>query len=451
MLLTHHRRLAPLVLLTLACGAAPTIVSTTPVDGATGIARSPTISITFSEPMAPASLAGTFTVASASGPVAGTISTDGSTAVFTPAAPLTLSTQYTASITTAATSVKGVALGTARSWRFTTTDQAVTVPTVVSNSPLALATDVPLNAPIRVTFSEAMDPATLNETTFTVSSTTPVLGTVSATNSTATFLPIAHLPPMTSFTVTVTTAAKSAAGVALATDHVFRFTTGTTVTPGLPVALGSASAFVILAKSGVSNVPTSTITGDVGLSPAAGTFLTGFALSMDATNAFSTSPQVTGKLYAADFAAPTPALLTTAISDQVLAFTDAAGRAADVTELGAGSIGGRTLGAGVYRWSTGLGLPTDVTLSGSATDVWIFQVAQNLTVANGVRVTLTGGALPKNVFWQVAGAVELGTTSHLEGIVLCQTAITLRTGASLTGRAFAQTAVALDGNTVTGP
>jgi hypothetical protein len=134
-----------------------------------------------------------------------------------------------------------------------------------------------------------------------------------------------------------------------------------------------------------------------------------------------------------------------------LAFTEAAGRAPDVTELGAGNIGGMTLEPGVYQWGTGLLVPTDLTLAGSATDVWIFQVAGNLELSSAARVVLSGGALPRNVFWQVAGLVELGTTSHLEGVVLSQTSITLRTGASVNGRLLAQTAVALDSVTVVEP
>jgi hypothetical protein len=110
-----------------------------------------------------------------------------------------------------------------------------------------------------------------------------------------------------------------------------------------------------------------------------------------------------------------------------------------------------TLAPGVYKWSSGLLIPTDVTLTGSATDVWIFQVAQDLTVDSAVNVTLAGGALAKNVFWQVAGAVDIGTTAHMEGIVMCQTAITLHTGASINGRLLAQTAVILDQNAVTQP
>jgi hypothetical protein len=119
--------------------------------------------------------------------------------------------------------------------------------------------------------------------------------------------------------------------------------------------------------------------------------------------------------------------------------------------MGAGNIGGMTLAPGVYKWGTGLLIPTDVTLTGHATDVWIFQIAQDLTMSSGAKVVLSGGALPGNVFWQVAGLVELGTTAHCEGIVLTQTSVTLRTGASINGRLLAQTAVDINGSTVVQP
>jgi hypothetical protein len=221
--------------------------------------------------------------------------------------------------------------------------------------------------------------------------------------------------------------------------------------PGTAVDLGEAGEFAILAKSGISTVPTSAVTGDVGVSPAAATYLTGFSLTMDVTDTFSTSPQVTGNLYASDYAAPTPESLTAAIGDMELAFTDAAGRAPDVTELGAGNISGMTLEPGVYAWGTSLGISTDIWLEGTETDVWIFQIAGDLTLSSGVQVVLTGGARPENVFWQVAGLVELGTTAHGEGIVMTQTSITLRTGASIDGRLLAQTAVDLDSSTVVEP
>ena len=225
-----------------------------------------------------------------------------------------------------------------------------------------------------------------------------------------------------------------------------------------PVALGTAgdlagaAGYVILAKTAVTNVPTSAITGNIGLSPAAASFMSGFSSTLPAGGNSATSAQVTGKLYAADYAAPTPANLTAAIGKMQTAYTDAAGRTTpDHTELGAGNIGGLTLAPGLYKWSNTVLIPTDVTIAGGASDTWIFQIAGDFTVAAAKKVILSGGATAKNIVWQVAGQTTLGTTSHVEGTILCQTAITLQTGATLNGRAFAQTQVALDGNAVTSP
>lgn len=326
-----------------------------------------------------------------------------------------------------------------------------TIPSVVSNTPAKGATGVAVNDSASATFSEAMDPATLTAA-FTLSDgAAAVAGTVIYAESKATFWPAAHLAKNTKFTATVGPGAKSAPGVALAKSYAWSFTTGDTVAAGLPVNLGKAGTFVILAKSGVSTVPTSAVTGNVGVSPAAASFITGFALTADSSNVFSTASQVTGKLYAANYAPPTPSNMTTAIGDMQTAFTDAAGRAPGVTELGAGNIGGMTLTAGVYKWGTGLLIPTNVTLTGSATDVWVFQIAQSLTMSSGAKVLLAGGALPKNIFWQVSGLADLGTTAHCEGVILSQTSIKLRTGASINGRLLAQTSVDIEGATVVEP
>jgi len=329
-----------------------------------------------------------------------------------------------------------------------------TEPTVRSTAPLNDASDVKLNESVSVTFSEEMDVASLTPATFKVTSgsaATPVAGRVIYARSTATFWPAEHFTSSSTYTATVTTGAKSASGLAMKEQRSWKFTTGNTLAKGQPVNLGAAGSFVILAKTGVSSVPTSVVTGDVGLSPAAASYITGFSLSMDATNVYARSSQITGKVYAADYSSPSPSNMTTAVSDMELAFIDAASRAADVTELGAGNIGGMTLAPGVYKWGTGLLIPTSLTLNGTASDVWIFQVAQDLKMSSATTVTLTGGAVAKNVFWQVAGSVELGTTAHLEGVVLSQTAITLLTGASIKGRMLAQTAVAIDNSTVVQP
>jgi len=108
---------------------------------------------------------------------------------------------------------------------------------------------------------------------------------------------------------------------------------------------------------------------------------------------------------------------------------------------------------GLYKWGANVLISTDVTLTGSATDVWIFQIAGNLTQASAARVTLAGGALAKNVFWQVAGGAgaDIGTTAHFEGILLSKTKIAMKTGASANGRLLAQTAVTLQQNAITQP
>ena len=219
------------------------------------------------------------------------------------------------------------------------------------------------------------------------------------------------------------------------------------------VNLRSAANFVVLSKSAISTTGTTSIVGDIGVSPAAATFITGFGLIADSTNTFSTSSLVIGKVYAANYAVPTPTTMTTAISDMETAFTDAAGRAIPTaTELGAGNISGMTLPPGLYKWGTGLLVTSaGVTLSGGPNDVWIFQIGQDLTVNNSAMITLSGGAQAKNIFWQVAGKATLGTASDFKGNLLSQTLISLSTGAVVTGRLLAQTAVTLDAARVTKP
>jgi hypothetical protein len=216
------------------------------------------------------------------------------------------------------------------------------------------------------------------------------------------------------------------------------------------VDLRSAGDFVILAKTGIDTTGTTAITGDVGISPSAASFITGFGLTMDASGKFATSSLVNGRVYAADYTPPTPTKMTTAIGDMETAYTDAAGRTnPDHTELGAGDITSMTLAPGLYKWSSALLISAaGVTLSGDANDIWIFQIAQNLEVADGAHITLSGGAKASHVFWQVAGQATIGTTAVMKGIILSQTAIVLNTGATLDGMALAQTAVSMDANTV---
>jgi len=223
------------------------------------------------------------------------------------------------------------------------------------------------------------------------------------------------------------------------------------------ISLGTAANYAILATTGIASVPSSVVTGNVGLSPAARGFLTGWSETSDVTDTYSTSAQVVApaKLYAADYVGGTTAVnLTTAVADMGTAYTDAAGRTATsaaTTNIGAGTLTSLTLTPGVYEWGSAVNIPTDLTLQGSSTDVWIFKIAGTLTMAAAKNVILSGGALPRNIFWQVADVVTIGANTHFAGIILGQTAITFGNLASIDGRLLAQSAVNLDATTVTAP
>jgi hypothetical protein len=217
-----------------------------------------------------------------------------------------------------------------------------------------------------------------------------------------------------------------------------------------PVLLGAAGDYVILAKAAVSSVPTSTIVGNLGLSPASASYITGFPLTN--VGAYWTTPEVTGRVYAADNDPPTPSDLTTAIGAMMTAYTDAAGRPTpDFVNLGGGDIGGRVLTPGLYTWASSVTVPGSITIDGGANDTWIFQITGDLVVSAAKNVALTGGARAKNVVWQVAGTVDVGAGAHVQGIILSKTAVTMATGASIDGRLYAQTMIALDSSTVTQP
>ena len=447
-------------------GVAPTVTSTTPAGGATDVPTNRKVTARFSKEMTATTInKNTFklTALSPAGQVdvAADVAFDPATntATLSPAPALATGTTFTATITTGAQEAGGVALASNFVWTFKTGLIAdATAPQITATNPVNLATGVPINREITATFDEAIDPASINASTFKLTGpgVTPVLGDVNYIGSTATFSPKSNLAPSTTYTATIKTGVKDLAGNALSSQLVWGFTTADAAQAlakgPTPVVLGTAGNFVILAKTSVSTTGTTKIVGDIGLSPNAETGITGFSQARDATNEFSTAPTiVTGKLFAANMEVPTPANLTTAVGNMETAYTDAAGRPSDTTELGAGNISGLTIAPGVHKWGTGLLLASGITLNGGANDVWIFQIAQNLTVNNGVIVTLSGGAQAKNIFWQVAGQATLGTTSDFKGTILSKTLIALQTGAKLNGRALAQTAVTLQANAVTAP
>jgi len=346
---------------------------------------------------------------------------------------------------------------------------AQAAPAVIFTNPSSNATNVPtsINSSKNIvtataptaTFSQTMNPATIDssqaglQTTFilTDASGNNVPGTVAmdGTNTVATFTPTAPaLIPNTGYIATITTAASSSRGTALASPVTWSFTTkNVPFTSQAPVNLGTAGTFAVLTETGITDVYASAINGNVGTSP-----ITGAAILL-------TCPEVaTGIIYSVDAAGPLPCritnatFLTAAVGDMGIAYTDAAGRSLpNATELGAGQIGGLTLTPGLYKWSGNVLISNSVTLSGGPNDVWIFQIAGELNQASATSVILAGGALAKNIFWQTASGVALGTTSHFEGVLLGQTMIAVKTGASVNGRLLAQTAVTLEQNAVTQP
>jgi hypothetical protein len=218
-----------------------------------------------------------------------------------------------------------------------------------------------------------------------------------------------------------------------------------------PVELGTAGDYVILTKSGISSVADSDITGDIGVSAIAGTAITGFNLELDSGKQFSTSEQVDGKVYGADYAAPTPSELTNAVNDMMTAYTDAAGRPNDDDDrknVGGGDISGEILTPGVYTFDVKIRFSSDIAFQGGPDDVFIVQTTQNFWQGEGTKVNLFGGAQAKNVFWQIAGNVSVGQDAELQGVLLVKTDVVFVTGSSLNGRVLAQTACNLQVATI---
>jgi len=229
-----------------------------------------------------------------------------------------------------------------------------------------------------------------------------------------------------------------------------------------PVLLSTAENYAILSKSGVTTTPGSAVCGNVGTSPIATTALTGFGLVPGPfeIQAFSTSPMVFGTLTGASHLAPTPATLGAAVLDMEAAYTDASTRAFPVVLHDTGAAytitDGTVLTRGIYKWMgvvttpAGAGVASTLTFDGEnePDSVWIMQIAGNLALGSYSKILLTNGAKAGNIFWAVHGDIAVGTYAHAEGIMLTYTMIALKTGSTLNGAAYAQTAVTLDATTL---
>ena len=416
----------------------PTVVSVAPLDTAVNVPVNQKVSVVFSEGMDTSTQ---FTVTGA-GAVPGTFAYAGSTVTFTPNANLAYSTLYTVTITAA--NAKDLAspantLLADYTWSFTTVAAGdITPPTVLSVSPVDTTMNVSIDTKIAATFSEAM----ANTTQFTVTKPGPVTvaGTWAYAGSTVTFTPNANLDYSTLYTVTITgvgvNGAKDLALNSLAAIYTWSFTTGIA-----PVSLLTAGNFAVLAGPTVTNTGLlTTINGNLGVSP--GAAVTNFPPGI-----------VTGPwaMFKAD---PTAAQ---AQLDLTAAYNNAAARTPVPTGTflnpgAAGDIAGMNLSPGLYKFTGQAKATTSFTLTGSATDVWIFQIASDLIISNSVTVTLGGNAKMENIFWQVGTSATIGTNVVFKGTIMADQSISMDTGATLDGRLLARiAAVTLNGNTVTMP
>lgn len=414
----------------------PVVVSTDAEDNATNVPLNKQISATFSMPMDPASLTNeSYTIMQGSASVTGTITYSGSTVTFTPESDLTPNTVYTGTITTDASNLPGIAMQGNYVWTFTT--GLISAPEVTSTDPANLASGVPLNKVISATFSEAMDAATITNTSFKIiEGNDEVPGTVSYTGTTATFTPSSNLLSGVTYIATITIAAQNVAGTPLANDYVWQFNTNATLGPQA-VDLKSAGAFGIIAGVGVSNnAGFSEIRNlDVGISPGVRASITGFPPAII----------INGAMYASDDTAPpgVPAMLIQAKQDLTEAYLFAEGATSPAPATVAGDQGGLTLAPGIYKSTSTLLIQAgDLTLDaqGDANAVWIFQIASDFTTVGGAggNIILTGGAQAKNVFWQVGSSATIGDFTQFQGTILALTSITMNSGATAVGRMLAR-------------
>ena len=447
-------------------GICPEVTATNPINAATGVALTTNVSATFNEAMDASSInAASFTVRKGSTPVAGVITYAGTTATFTPSGSLAPNTQYTATMAAGVKDPAGNAMINDYVWNFTTgPGPDVKAPTVIATDPVNFATAVALTKKVTATFSEVMDSLSAT-TSFKLANTTlggqPVAGAVTYSGTTVTFTPSVDLAYNTTYTGTISTGAKDAAGNALVSDYVWSFTTLPMVSQPPPDMLGNAAQFGVFGgNAGITNEGLNTIinNGSIGTT-AASTLITGFH---DATNGavYTETPLNVGKVMGGIFTAP-PApgsaasftIATNGLADAQIAYNNISPSSKPGgTDPGAGELGGLTLAPGIYKSASGTFNITngDLTLDakGDPNATWIFQTAAGLTVGvagpSGARsVKMINGANPKNVYWYVGSAATINAAGGgvMVGTIIASAGVTFSTAGNavqtvLNGRAL---------------
>jgi hypothetical protein len=472
---------------------APTVIDTDPLDLAIDVSLNQVVSAIFSEAMDPLTITtSTFTLMDGVTPVTGVVDYSGITATFTPGSVLLAGKTYTATITTGAKNVAGTPMTNDYVWNFTTPYSLTVVATngtVVKNPDQLTYNDasaVQLTATPNTGYSftswsgdttGTVNPFTVNmnankniTANFTINTytlnVTAVHGIVvknptQLTYDYGTLVQLNAIPDLGYDFVswsgdTISNANPLTVNMKSNKNITANFTLEPVSACPTIVDLGTSGNYVILSESGISTTGVTLVTGNMGINPAAATLITGFGLILPAGGAYSTSSLVVGKIYAPGYAAPTPANLVTATGDMHTAYTTANGLVvpAPTNEYMAGNLNGQTLTAGIYKWSSNVGVTNGIILDGGGDNcaTFIFQIAGDLTVANSAIITLQNGAQAKNIFWVVAGSkAALGTDVNFSGNILCKTLISLNTRAKIKGRLLAQTAVTLNAATVVKP
>jgi hypothetical protein len=470
------------------------VISTDPADVAHSVPYDQVVAATFNAKVDPTTMdETTFILNQGSTSILGSVAYTDSTATFTPSVALLPFTVYTGTIKSAVKNTWGNGMQADHVWSFTTKplltllsnpllggmasgggiyNEGAIVPAVATPNPGFLfvnwtedGVSVSANATYNVTMSKNMNlVANFSSDSYTLNASGANGSVVKAPNLTAYGY---------GATVRLTATANSGyvfdswSGDASGSDNPmdvvmhsdmditanFVATSGGAGAGPGAINLGGAALYTVLSKTGISTTGITSITGNIGVSPNKAVGITGFGLVMDRTNVFSKSNPTTlvsGKVYASDYAVPTPANISKAVSDMETAFTTANNKTLSViTELGAGNITGMTLAPGLYKWGTGLLISASgVTLSGSANDTWVFQIGQGLTVADGAHIILAGGAQAKNIFWITASDAVIGSTVNFNGNILSKTLVSINTGSTVKGRLLGQTAVTLNAATV---